>query len=83
MTYKEKFDNETNWRNRVLIVELFHLQKKMYNPLWKIADTAKVFGRSAALISENLDLASHVRAGKFDDCQSRQKAMKILRKERK
>lgn len=83
MTYKEKFDNETNWRHRVLIVELFHLKQQVSNPGWRILDSAKSFGRSIALISENLELAKHVREGKFDSCPSREKAIKILRKERK
>lgn len=80
--YKEQFDSETDWRKRVLIVELFHLQMLVNNPRWRIRDTARAFKRSVGLISENLELAKHIRNGKFDDCRSREKAMKILRSER-
>ena len=81
-SYKEQFDNETDWRKRVLIIELFHLNMLVNNKQWRIVDTANVFKRSVALISENLELAKHVREGKFDSCTSREKAMKILRAER-
>lgn len=47
---------------------------------WKLNDTAKYFGVSMALVSENLKLAKMLKLGIIDACGSRDNAIKLLRK---
>lgn len=80
MTYREKFHNITEWKHKVLIVELFHLLRLSKAPKWREEDTAKYFNVSIALVSENLRLARALKIGIIDGCTSRDKAIKLLRK---
>lgn len=80
MTYKEKFDNETDWRKKALIVELFHLMMLMrHKGTWTVKKTAATFKKSVGLISENLNLARAIKNSELDNCTSRNKALKIIR----
>jgi len=80
MTYKEKFHRETNWKHRVLTVEFFHLLMLSRHAKWTLEETAKYFGVSIALVSENLKLAHALGEGKLEECKSRDKALKELKK---
>lgn len=80
MTYKEKFRRSTDWKQKVLTVELFHLLMLSKNPKWKLNDTAKYFQVSIALVSENLKLAKFIENGIVGACTSRDNALQILRK---
>lgn len=77
--YKEKFDNETDWRKKVLIVEFFHLLQLTKHPSWRVRDTAFVLNKSIGLISEDLMLAKAIQSGEIEECTSRHKAIKLLR----
>jgi len=57
MTFKQSYEKEDNWWKRVLLMELFHLSQIAHNRKWRMEDTAKYFGQSKALVSENLKLA--------------------------
>ena len=79
MTYKEKFDNESDWKQKILIIELFHLHMLYKREKWTEKKTAKYFNKSIALISENLMLAKAIRNEELEGCTSRVKALKIVR----
>lgn len=79
MTYRDKFHSLENWKQKVLLVELFHLLMLSKRKGWNATKTANYFKVSIALVSENLKLAVHLRNGILDECKSRDKALKRLR----
>lgn len=81
MTYKEKFHKSTDWKQRVLIMELFHLLMQSKHKNWHLSSTAKYFGVSMGLVSENLALAHAM--DEVEDCTSRVKALAAMRSNKK
>lgn len=80
MTFKERYDIETTWSGKVMIMEIFHLAQSVDNKNWKLAYTAYAFDCSIGLVSENLKLAEAIhKNGEILLCQSRQEALKVLR----
>ena len=77
MTFREKFHNETDWKKKVIILEIFHLVMLSRNKKWRVRDTAIKLRISIGLASEDLMLASRIVI--VQDCKSRQQALKILR----
>lgn len=57
MTFLERYQSETTWYGRVIIVEIFHLTMTQRSKEWTIAKTALELGLSVSLVSENLKLA--------------------------
>ena len=79
MTYREKFRQSIDWRTKVLTMELFHLLMLSKKREWNLTSTARYFGVSIALVSENLKLSGPLKDGLLDECNSRDKALKLLR----
>lgn len=79
-TYREKFKSSTDWKQKVLTMEFFHLLMLTRNKKWKLENSAKYFSTSVALVSENIKLAKMLKLGIIDACTSRDKAIKLLRK---
>ena len=57
MTFLERYQKETTWWGKVIIMEIFHLHAISKNKDWTLGQTAEVFDCSVALVSENLKLA--------------------------
>lgn len=80
MNIKEQFENETDWRRKALLVELFHsIMLLRHGNEWNVRRTAKSIGKSVGLISENINLAKKIKDGTLDKCESRNKALKLIR----
>lgn len=76
-TYKELFHSSLNWKEKVLVMEQFHLLMLFKRSPWHLKDTAKYFKVSMALVSENISLAKNM--DKIENCTSRDKALKCLK----
>lgn len=77
MTYREKYKSTTDWKQKILVMEMFHLLMLSKHKNWHLENTAKYFGVSIGLVSENLSLA-HV-MDEVENCESRVKALKVLK----
>lgn len=77
MTFLEKYNSESTWHGKVLVMEIFHLAMRIRFSNWTITNTATEFGVSIGLVSENLRLANAIHT---DDtilkCESRQQALR-------
>lgn len=85
MTFLERYTNETTWHGKSAIMEIYHLamccRMKTIVINWTITDTAKYFGVSVGLVSENLRLAQAIHdTPKIIQCESRQSALRRLTK---
>lgn len=79
MTFLERYNQETTWHGKVMIMEIYHLAMSSRFKDWTISKTAKSFGVSIGLVSENLRLAHAIHVNeKFMKCESRQAALKLL-----
>lgn len=81
MTFLEKYNQETTWHGKVLVMEIYHLAMTSRFRVWTVTKTAEHFGVSIGLVSENLRLASAI----HDDTDlleipSRQQALRKLPK---
>lgn len=58
-------------------MEIFHLSHSHHDKTWTLTKTAKYFGVSVALVSENLKIAkaSHIDE-RIMDCKTREEALK-------
>jgi hypothetical protein len=76
-----KFREETNWRNRCLLLEIIHLKLlSKNNGDWTIKRTAKLLKLSIGLTAENLKLAKAIHdIPEISDCKSRNEALKLMR----
>ena len=80
MTFKERYDIETHWTKKVMIMEIYHLAMTQTDKRWTLADTAAEFEVSIGLVSENLKLADALHSKiSLMECQSRQEALKSMR----
>ena len=78
--FKNKFDQSTNWIDKVLIVSVFHNIQVLKNGSWKISNTALHFEISLGLCSENLRLAKEIDNGndKIKNAKHREDALKMI-----
>jgi len=60
MTYKQQYEAQPKWQDRVIIMNLFHHLQVAAHKKWRILDTAEYFDVSIGLVSENLKLAQHM-----------------------
>jgi hypothetical protein len=60
MTFFDKYVLAEEWWSKVMIMEIYHLTMKQRDRKWTVANTAKYFGVSVGLVSENLKLASFI-----------------------
>lgn len=80
MTFPDKYHQEKTWYGKVIIMEIFHLAMTHREQGWTIIKTAKSFGVSIGLVSENLRLAQAIHTNdKIIKCESRQDALSKLR----
>lgn len=78
-----RYNEQREWHRKVLVMQMYHALCLHSNKHWKLGDTAKYFGVSIGLVSENLRLAKA-----FDDkpeimkLDSRQKALDAIDRRR-
>lgn len=79
MTFLERYNSETTWHGKVMIMEIYHLAMSSRSKNWTITKTAEHFQVSIGLVSENLRLANalHVDHNLFS-LLTRQDALKRL-----
>lgn len=79
MTFQEKYKQVKTWHERVQIMEIYHLAMLVRERKWTISNTAKYFGCSVGLVSENLRLAQAIHlTPSIVKVESRDKALKEL-----
>ncbi len=80
MTFPERYQSESTWHGKAMIMEIYHLAMSAGNNNWTISKTAQVFEVSIGLVSENLKLAhaNHIDE-KILKCETRQDALRKLR----
>lgn len=57
MTFLERYQQETTWHGRAMVMEIYHLAMRARSAKWTIEKTASHFQVSIGLVSENLRLA--------------------------
>lgn len=81
MTFREKFHRTSEWHEKVIVIELYHLRMSVQNKRWSLSKTAQYFNVSIGLVSENLKLAKAIHDDvNFIKQPNRQEALKELRK---
>lgn len=76
MTFRERYQEERRWSAKAILMEIYHLVMKSKHPKWSIQNTAKYFGVSRSLVSENLKLANAMHTNiTIQECPSRQNAL--------
>lgn len=79
MTFQEKYKQVKTWHDRALVMEIYHLAMVSREKKWPISNTAKYFGCSVGLVSENLKLAQAIhKTPSIIHVESRDKALKEL-----
>lgn len=79
MTFQERYSSESTWHGKATVMGLFHLTMTQRDKTWTIGKTAKEFGVSLGLVSENLRLASFIHTHpKLIECPTRQEALKKM-----
>jgi hypothetical protein len=79
MTFQERYYQERTWHAKVMVMEIFHLAMTQREPDWTLTKTAREFGVSVGLVSENLRLALLIHANeKVLRCNTRQDALRKL-----
>jgi hypothetical protein len=80
MTVQERFDKETDWRKKALIIEFFHsLMMIRHKDKWSVKKTSSAVKKSMGLVSENINIARAIKSGILEKCDSRNHALKIIR----
>lgn len=80
VTFLDKYNVEKSWFNKVHIMEIFHLAHVHHEKGWTITKTAKYFGVSIALVSENLKIAKYShKHPKILECKTREEALKVCK----
>lgn len=78
MTFYEQYSKDRRWSGKVTIMEIYHLTMSRKEK-WTIAKTARYFGVSSGLVSENLKLAEAFhKAPELMTMPTRQEALKQL-----
>jgi hypothetical protein len=79
MTFLERYEQETSWQGKAIVMELFHLAMTLRDSNWTMNQTAQSFAVSIGLVSENLKLAGAIHLyPTFINIQTRQEALKRL-----
>lgn len=79
MTFRERYEKESTWHGKVLVMEIFHLAMTQRYRDWTITKTASHFQCSIGLVSENLRLAHAIHLNSHIlDSSSRQEALRRL-----
>jgi hypothetical protein len=80
----ERFQKETDWKDKCLLLEIIHIKFKQSRRLWRIRDTARLLKLSVGLVSEDLQLARALTSEQIDNnVKSRNQAIKSLRGKQK
>lgn len=77
MTFKERFDREKNWKQKALIVNLYHKMMIAKDIAHSHRDVAKYFRISTGTVSEYIQILDNIE--RVDHCNTRIECMKILR----
>jgi len=80
MTFLERYAAEQSWHGKVIVMGIFHLAMSRRNTKWTIADTAREFGVSSGLVSENLRLSDAIdrHVDLTSKCKSRAEALHFI-----
>jgi hypothetical protein len=79
MTFLERYLREDTWFGKVMVMEIFHLAMTQRESNWTITKTAREFGCSIGLVSENLRLANEIHNNdKILKCGTRQEALRKI-----
>lgn len=79
MTFYERYNRETTWHGKAMIMEIYHLAMLSRSKDWTISKTAEHFGVSNGLVSENLRLANAIHSNnEILEAESRQHALRKL-----
>lgn len=80
MTLFERYQSESTWQGKVLVMEIYHLAMIQRSKNWTLRDTATQFSCSIGLVSENLKLAGAIHTNeKLITYESRQEALRKLK----
>lgn len=84
MTFVERYNQESTWQGRAIVMEIFHLAACAHHKDWTVTKTAQYFRVSIGLVSENLRLASALHESEsLSKKESRQDALKWLNNHRR
>ena len=79
MTFPERYQQESTWHGKAMVMEIYHLTMTHHIKGWTIKLTAEHFGVSIGLVSENLKLAHALHINeRLVKCETRQEALKKL-----
>ena len=79
MKFRDRYNLETVWFGKVIVMEIYHLTMRSRIKKWTITNTAKYFQCSTGLVSENLRLADAIHHNhKLCDLTTRQEALKKM-----
>lgn len=79
MTFKDRYDSESTWHGKAMVMEIYHMAMSMKHRDWTLAKTSEHFECSIGLVSENLRLAQAIHINtKLMEVQTRQDALKRL-----
>lgn len=79
MTFLERYNSETTWHGKAMVMEIYHLTMCHRQKGWTITRTAEHFDVSIGLVSENLRLAHALHSYEsLVKCETRQDALKWL-----
>ena len=80
MTFRERYFKSETWHEKALVMEIYHLaMRQRTNHIQTVSDTAKYFGVSIGLVSENLRLAEAIHKNpNLIQSNNRQEALKNL-----
>jgi hypothetical protein len=80
VNHLSEYKAEKTWHGKVTIMEIYHLTMTIRVKKWTIVKTAKTFGVSIGLVSENLRLAKLIHTDeKLLKCKTRTEALKKLK----
>jgi len=76
----ERYKKETRWVNKVRIMAIYHEIQKLKSRKWTITDTARHFGVSIGLTSENLRIYKEGdKNSEVFDCITREDALRKIK----
>jgi hypothetical protein len=79
MTFIERYKKEDRWYIKVIMMEIYHIDKKLKVPGWTIKQLAEEFHCSIGLCSENLQIAEKMHTdSELINCKNRAEALKRI-----